>query len=554
MMAGYHLLPMAELLRLSEREPIPLNLVLNALLLPREFLGMVFPTLMGQPSDNFYFGAMLASPVINGREHCVFGGVITLLLALLAGWRRPTSASGPMAAIALGGLILAGVPWLYGAICRAFPPLLFLTPTRFLPFALFAICLLSAQGWASLAEQPLQRRESRALMAVLGGFGAGALYFIIPATTLSAGFQSWLFEMAKVNYAAKPPYFEGDFGPVFVERVVAHFSFTSPAIAVSFLVVMASLILLYRYTGKSLPFAPVFAVLCVDLAMFFAVMNTTSPAASYFPKNPDISHLSQRSTLGNPALAPYRVMGLGDGPYPNLLLVEGIANLEAYESAHPADFRRVIDALNSGFLMDHQSALYVGDDKLEDGPLDLLGLGTIYNAPGKWDPRYPEPDHQGRGIWSLNRNTALRAFLIDRYRTGDRAEAIKTMMTPDFDARTEALLETAPSYSSPADTHFENVLPLEYTPQRVVFKVSTDHPTLLVLNDLQYPGWKATVNGRPQPILKAYGFARAVELAAGESQVVYQFAPTGFPYTPWLAALSFFLLFGFSLGQWRASR
>jgi hypothetical protein len=550
LMASIHLIPLIELLASSERERIPLNLLLNALLLPREFLCMIFPTLMGQPSDNLYFGSMLASPVINGREHCVFAGVVTLLLAGLAAWRRCTRASLPLATLAAGGLLLAGAPWLYQALCTALPPMLYLTPTRFLPFALFIICLLAAQGWASLRQHPLSRKESWTLLGVLAFFVAGALYFIIPASLLTPGFENWLFEMARVNYAAKPPNFEGDFGLEFLRRVREHFSLTSPAIAVSFLVVSLCAVGLARRVGQRLPFRPVLAVLILDLVMFCTVMNVPSPAAMYFPPNPDTAYLAQYARMpqsGQPARPPLRVMSLGDGPYPNLLLVEGIANLEAYESAFPADFRTLITSLNQGYVMGHQEAVYVGHERLGEGVLDILGIGTLYNPPGKWDARYGPPSHQG-GIEAVRREP-LRAFLLNRYTLTDRSQAQERIMSPGFDPRQEALLDRAPDFPSAPEARFRTVEPTLYSAQRVTFQVSSDHPTLLVLTDLAYSGWTVRVNGHKRPLLKAYGFARAVELASGQSEVEFTFSPLGFPYTPWLAAASFLLLLGYSLGR-----
>lgn len=558
-MGAYHLIPMIELLKLSERGSVPLEMVLSSLMLPREFLCMVFPTLMGQPSDNFYFGTFLARPVVNGREHCVFIGVLPLLLALLASARRHAPSSRPLAGLVLAGLVLAGAPPLYALMCWAIPPLQALTPTRFLPFTLFAVCLLCAQGWASLSSRPLSAREARGLIGVLAAFSLGALYYILPATMYklgfpSHGFQSWLLAEAKTNFAAEPPHFEGDFGPVFVARVVDHFSFTSPAIACSFVVVIASALLIHKSIGGSLPFRPVLIVLGLDLAMYFAIMNTASPVSGYFAPNPDIAHLSQGTTLpADGAAPPWRVMGLGDGPDPNLLLVEGINNIESYESAQPGDTRRVFDALNRGFVTGHQAAFYVGHEKLEPGVLDLLGLSMIYNSPRKWEDKYGTPAYRGEGLVIADRSTALRAFLLDKYRTASESEAMTAMMLPAFEPRAEVLLDTPPSYSNPSVGAFEAVRPTEYSPQRVAFRVRSDRPTLLVLNDLHFPGWRVTVNGEPKPVLKAYGFARAVELAPGESQVVFGFTPTGFPYTPWIAVLSFLLCLAYGLRSRPAS-
>lgn len=553
MMASYHLIPMIELLRLSEREQAPLETILNALMLPREFLCMVFPTLMGQPSDNFYFGTLLANPVINSREHCVFTGVLVLVLALLAFWRKADPSSRPLGAVAAFLFLIAGAPWLYGPICRAIPQLLFLTPTRFLPFALFALCLLAAQGWSDLRRHPLRPGEARGLTGVLALFSLGALSFILPAMMQTAGFVRWLSYWATKNYAAKPPFFEGDFGPVFIDRVVSHFSLTSPAIALSFAVVAGCGGLLLRHVGKPLPFRAAFGLLLVDLAMFFGLMNPAFPVSGYFPSNPDIDFLREGTTLETAPAPPGRVSGLGDGPSPNLLLVERISNFEAYESAHPGDYRQLVNVLNRGIDLPHQMTFYLPSQATPEGLLDLLGLATVYNQTGTWPEGFPAPQHRG-AIEALRRPGALRAFTLARYRVVDRSGAWKLMMEPGFQPREELLLDSAPSYPNPETPRFALVTPTHYSGRRVEFALSNDHPTTLVLTDLHYPGWRATVNGQTRPLHKAFGFARAVELPQGPSQVVLEYIPTGFPYTPWLAVLVFSALVGHGLGQFRARK
>jgi hypothetical protein len=66
------------------------------------------------------------------------------------------------------------------------------------------------------------------------------------------------------------------------------------------------------------------------------------------------------------------------------------------------------------------------------------------------------------------------------------------------------------------------------TGNRVVAKVCTTQPGWFVLTDNYYPGWAATVNGSLVEIRRANLFARSVPIAAGCSEVVFQYVPVSF--------------------------
>jgi hypothetical protein len=546
-----HLIPLAELLRLSERTPISVPVLMSALLVPREYLCMVFPTLLGQPRDNFYFAEYINSPILNGREHCVFAGVVTLALALLAVRRADQRSHLVLGSLVTFGLVLAGAPWLYGPVCQLFPPLQFLTPTRFLPFLLFGVCWLASHGWKSLEDRPLERKEALTAIALLGASLVGAMSFILPAMTLSRGFQEWLYKLAtKENNSLKPPFFEGDFGNVFVARVLDHFSLREPTIAASVLVVLSLALICWRGVGRPPSFKVTFTILAVDLAIYATVMNVPVPAGILLPDLPDMTALSVGTRMEDPSQTPERAMALRQGPDPNLLLPYGIANFESYQSVHPGDYRALIDTINQGNSLPHQSGVYMGRSRLSDGVLDLLGIGKLYNKVDAWDSRYG-PANQQLALAIQDRKQPLRAFLCDRYVLADRAEAMAIIMAADFEPRSAVVLDSAPGFPSAAEARFQEIAPTRYRNQSVSFEVRSDHPTMLVLTDLAYPGWTATVNGAPAQIHKAYGFARAVELSAGSSTVELSFQPTGFPLTPGLALLALILLLGTDGYRWR---
>ncbi len=63
---------------------------------------------------------------------------------------------------------------------------------------------------------------------------------------------------------------------------------------------------------------------------------------------------------------------------------------------------------------------------------------------------------------------------------------------------------------------------------QVTIEVAADHDCVLVLADSYDPGWKATIDGEPAPVLAAYGLVRAVIMPAGAHTVLFTYGPNAF--------------------------
>ncbi len=179
-------------------------------------------------------------------------------------------------------------------------------------------------------------------------------------------------------------------------------------------------------------------------------------------------------------------------------------------------------------------------------PMELVAYTQFYWAiPYKGSPAYQilgakyiiTPNDAlpgGEGIWPvftedpvidihLNTNALTRVWLV--YKThpvSTLEEAYNLIFSPDFDPTQLATVEYGPALNSAGRGILEV---LAYHPNRVAIEVDTDQTALLVLSDLHYPGWKASIDQDPATLHKTNGLFRGVVVPPGKHRVEMRFYP-----------------------------
>jgi hypothetical protein len=122
---------------------------------------------------------------------------------------------------------------------------------------------------------------------------------------------------------------------------------------------------------------------------------------------------------------------------------------------------------------------------------------------------------------------------VGRQRTvGSEREALVAATAPGFDGRrvavTERKLPGLPQADGGETPAAGSARLVSYEPERVVARSSASRAGLLVLTDLHYPGWKATVDGRDVPIERVNYLLRGVPVSAGTHEVEFRYQPASF--------------------------
>jgi hypothetical protein len=149
-----------------------------------------------------------------------------------------------------------------------------------------------------------------------------------------------------------------------------------------------------------------------------------------------------------------------------------------------------------------------------------------------------------------NVNALPRAIVVpDCVLAADATAALEAMVAPDFDPERQVVLlegkdQELPPSNGPTDpagfvAHAEVT---RYEPLQVVIETDSNQPGFLVLSDLYYPGWEATVDGEPTPIYEANACVRAVPVEQGAHTVEFIYRPKPLLYGAALSLASALLL------------
>jgi hypothetical protein len=84
-------------------------------------------------------------------------------------------------------------------------------------------------------------------------------------------------------------------------------------------------------------------------------------------------------------------------------------------------------------------------------------------------------------------------------------------------------------------------------PEHAVLDVSLDSPGLVILADVDYPGWKLTIDGKPAPIYRANLMMRAAAVRAGRHRLEYTYDPASFKIGGVVSIAGLLVLLGLGL-------
>ena len=269
---------------------------------------------------------------------------------------------------------------------------------------------------------------------------------------------------------------------------------------------------------------PALVLITVDLFSAGIAANPTAPPSAVYPETAAIRYL--RANLGHERIIPInRRWSLYSAPPavlpPNAGMVYGLRDVQGYDSLFTGQYKSFANAfaLPNAFGTRDASPPEVGNmvffQNARAEAVGVLGASIAVSL--------PSGSEDGEG---LPRTASLPVS----------DDTLTLFPLPPHPARAHIRTETAP----------DAVTWIEDSPDRLRLTVDARQPDTLALDDQFYPGWQATIDGRPVAIRRQEEapIFRAVDVPEGRHTVVFTYRPAGIRIGLFLAcAAATFLAF-----------
>ncbi|MFN8632733.1 MAG: oligosaccharide flippase family protein [Chloroflexota bacterium] len=550
--------------------------------MPKErLLAYLLPNLWGNPTDHTYYdlishqtlpaehtrpnGERRTDTEWGGKnyvEGTVYVGILPLLLAAVAVLSRPRGGALVLALVGAVSLLLAFGSPLYAVLFYGVPGVNQLhTLFRWVyPFSL-CVAVLAGLGAGKLSPspQPPLHRGGEGEQGDAGGaihcaptrpapvgaqfiapVGGGVFFLglaILLALAVTLALPDWSLNLAARAMRRWPELRDGFGSPAML------FSYQWWGAATAAALLTVSGLVLWLGARDRLPFAGplAVAVLVLDLFGFGIGFNTAADTRVL-----DFVPRSIAAIKADPERFRIATYGEDDTLPSNTNMLFGLQDVRGYDTIILRDYIAYMEQIEPQRGVPYSKVAKLFDQKSLSSPLlNLLNVKYVLTSKMVSQPNWTL-HFQGDGIRVYRNDNAMpRAFVVSGQRTvGSHGEALAAVKAPDFDPHRQAVLETQNTTSGAAGSNstsgaLATAVVAEYGNNRVALQTPADTPGgVLVLADVYFPGWTATVDGVSVPVLRANGLFRAVELPPGEHTVVFSYRPLSVRVGGLLTAIS----------------
>ncbi len=225
----------------------------------------------------------------------------------------------------------------------------------------------------------------------------------------------------------------------------------------------------------------------------------------------------------------YRVLNLSVSPFNDASTSNWHKSIGGY---HGAKLQIYSELIENGLMHDITDFANTYQKNSNPGflPMELAGSLTRANSLNMLNTKYIIIDPQGLPL--KNKSALGNAWFVNSYRIVENADEEISLIN-SFDPSSEALIDKSfKQYLSKESYTADSLRKIEltsYKANELIYHYSSSNEGLVVFSEIYYPaGWKSYIDGTEIPCFKADYVLRAMEIPAGDHEIIFRFDPDSY--------------------------
>ena len=387
---------------------------------------------------------------------------------------------------------------------------------RFIILMTFSICSLSITGMDELSSSTRKERKIPPIIYVF-------IFLSIAAIIMAVIISSY-------PDATKIP---AEYGTIIPEKKHGIIIFA----AIMSIITTVMVLNIFNIISRRVFYISLLVITVIDMAIFGFTLNPPADSKS-FHNNTIKSQISDYSPGDG------RVVNLNWNDYVNRGQIEGFESLQGFDPLaigyymkylYYSQYETLPDSKGIQYLINFSNSCII-KNYINNRMIDLLN-GKYINITDINSPDEP--------VLYQNVNALPRAAVFYNYRVieGDDEELLDLLNSKEFDIRKELILSCPVELQQVPEKSFEKASIIKYTEDLIEIQVNITTPAMLFLSEIYYPGWKASVDGKPEKIYRADCIFRAVPVREpGKHHIKVYFDPVSYKTGKIISITTIFLI------------
>jgi len=508
--AAIQLLPTYEFTQLSTRAGgVGYQFATMDSLPPRNLLTFLFPLLFGSPVDGTYW---ISSTIWEFWEYCGYTGIAVFAAIFLAMRRLLVDRMGLFFVL----LILMALFLAFGKYNPVYPLIYrlpgfntFRIPAQILFLYVFSIAVLSGKALDVLQNFSMFQKKAKHIFFTI-------LFLFLPLVIWSYAFPDSFCDF--ISKHMKP-------SEMSMEQVCLIASIVSRSVFFGYCIFLAFSVVFYLREKKSISLGMFAGMLIglsmIDLGSFSFPLIRTYDIRGLLKEGQSLSHITENSRISRSAIN-------GKCFIRNSGLWYGFQDIQGYD---PLILRRYMEYVNrsQGLPPDNKvvNLHYIRD--FDNTLVRMLNLEYVVECETssirKMDPFIP------------------RCYVVYQMETKNREEILDFMMEEQFDPLKIVVFEDADAprnffLRGPVQGDREDCKITRYENDEIRLVSNLETPGVLMMSEINYPGWQVHVDGERKRIFTGNYLFWAVPLERGHHEIRFVFRPLSFKIGAFVSAVS----------------